>query len=58
MIGWVLVFRSSIGLTLNVVLFLLLLSRMANEEKFLETEFGDEYRAYLKKSWRLLPFVY
>jgi protein-S-isoprenylcysteine O-methyltransferase Ste14 len=58
MIGWVLVFRSSIGLVLNVTLFLLLLSRMADEEKFLETEFGDEYRAYRQKSWRLVPFVY
>jgi len=58
MIGWVLVFRSSIGLVLNVTLFLLLLSRMADEEKFLEAEFGDEYCAYRKKSWRLLPFVY
>jgi len=58
MIGWVLVFRSSIGLVLNVILFFLLLSRMADEEKFLEAEFGDEYRAYRIKSWRLLPFVY
>jgi protein-S-isoprenylcysteine O-methyltransferase Ste14 len=58
MIGWVLVFRSSIGLVLNVTLFLLLLSRMADEEKFLEAEFGDEYRAYRQKSWRLVPFVY
>jgi protein-S-isoprenylcysteine O-methyltransferase Ste14 len=57
-IGSVLVFRSSIGLALNVILFLLLLSRMADEEKFLEAEFGDEYRAYRQKSWRLLPFVY
>jgi protein-S-isoprenylcysteine O-methyltransferase Ste14 len=58
MIGWVLVFRSSIGLGLNLILFLLLLSRMADEETFLEAEFGDEYCAYRKKSWRLLPFVY
>jgi protein-S-isoprenylcysteine O-methyltransferase Ste14 len=58
MIGFVLVFRSSIGLVLNVILFFLLLSRMADEEKFLEAEFGDEYRAYRKNSRRLLPFVY
>jgi protein-S-isoprenylcysteine O-methyltransferase Ste14 len=58
MIGWVLVFRSTIGLVLNVILFFLLLSRMADEEKFLETEFGNEYRAYREKTRRLLPFIY
>ena len=46
MIGWVLVFRSAIGLVLNLVLLLLLLSRIADEEKFLETEFASEYRDY------------
>jgi protein-S-isoprenylcysteine O-methyltransferase Ste14 len=58
MIGWVLVFRSVIGLVLNVILFFLLLSRMADEEKFLQAEFGEEYRAYRQKTWRLFPFVY
>jgi protein-S-isoprenylcysteine O-methyltransferase Ste14 len=58
MIGWVLVFRSTIGLLLNIILFLLLLSRMTDEEKFLESEFGDEYRAYREKTRRLVPFVY
>lgn len=58
MIGFVLVFRSIIGLVLNVILFSLLLSRMADEEQFLEAEFGDEYRAYRQKTWRLLPFIY
>jgi protein-S-isoprenylcysteine O-methyltransferase Ste14 len=58
MIGWVLVFRSAIGLVLNVPLFFLLLSRITDEEKFLESEFGDEYRAYRERTKRLLPFVY
>jgi protein-S-isoprenylcysteine O-methyltransferase Ste14 len=58
MIGWVLVFQSTIGLVLNIILFLLLLSRMADEEKFLEAEFGDEYRAYREKTRRLVPFMY
>ena len=57
-IGWVLVFRSTIGLVLNIILFVLLLGRMADEEKFLEAEFGDGYRAYREKTWRLLPFMY
>jgi protein-S-isoprenylcysteine O-methyltransferase Ste14 len=58
MIGWALIFRSAIGLALNVPLFLLLLSRIADEEKFLEAEFGDKYRAYREKTWRLVPFIY
>ena len=58
MIGWTLLFRSAIGLALNLPLFLLLLSRMEDEEKFLEAEFGEEYRAYRQKTWRLLPFIY
>ena len=57
-IGWCLVFRSTIGLLLNLVLFLLLLSRMADEEKFLEGHFGEAYRAYERKTRRLVPFVY
>lgn len=58
MIGWVLIFRSAIGLALNIVLLLLLLSRIADEEKFLEAEFASEYRAYRQRTWRLLPFIY
>jgi protein-S-isoprenylcysteine O-methyltransferase Ste14 len=57
-IGWMLVFRSTIGLILVLIMFLLLLNRINNEEKFLEGEFGDEYRGYQKRTWRLLPFVY
>jgi protein-S-isoprenylcysteine O-methyltransferase Ste14 len=57
-IGWVLVFRSAIGLALNIVLLLLLLSRIADEEKFLEAEFASKYRAYQKRTCRLLPFIY
>jgi protein-S-isoprenylcysteine O-methyltransferase Ste14 len=58
MIGWVLVFRSTVGLALNVILLLLLLSRIADEEKFLGAEFGIDYSAYREKTWRLVPFVY
>jgi protein-S-isoprenylcysteine O-methyltransferase Ste14 len=58
MIGWVLVFRSAIGLLLNIPLFLLLLSRMNDEEKFLETHFGSQYRTYRERTRRLIPFVY
>jgi protein-S-isoprenylcysteine O-methyltransferase Ste14 len=58
MIGWALIFRSSVGLISNIFLFLLLVSRMADEEKFLEAHFGRAYQVYRQKTWRLLPFVY
>jgi len=58
MIGYVLIFRSAIGLVLCILLFLLLVSRMNDEEKFLETHFGDEYRNYRLRTRRLVPFVY
>jgi protein-S-isoprenylcysteine O-methyltransferase Ste14 len=58
MIGYVLVFRSIIGLLLSIFLFLLLLSRMNDEEKFLEAHFGSEYRSYRLRTKRLMPFVY
>jgi len=57
-IGWALVFRSVIGLILNIILLLLLLTRIHDEEAFLEAEFGDEYRVYRERTRRLLPFVY
>jgi len=36
---------------------LLLVSRMNDEEKFLESYFGDEYRNYRLRTRRLVPFV-
>ena len=58
MIGYVLVFRSVIGLLLNIILFLFLVRRMNDEERFLEAHFGDEYRTYRLRTRRLVPFVY
>jgi protein-S-isoprenylcysteine O-methyltransferase Ste14 len=58
MIGWALLFRSTICLVLNVFIFYLLLSRMADEENFLQAQFGVEYRTYRQKTWRLFPFIY
>ncbi|KAF8461254.1 hypothetical protein BDZ91DRAFT_737599 [Kalaharituber pfeilii] len=32
--------------------------RTAKEEEFLEKEFGDEWREYKKRTWKVIPFVY
>jgi protein-S-isoprenylcysteine O-methyltransferase Ste14 len=56
--GWVLVFRSGIGLILIGLLVPVLLGVIREEEALLATEFGDEYAAYRRRTWRLLPFLY
>ena len=58
MIGYTLIFRSVLGLGVSILLFLLLVIRMNDEEKFLEAHFGDEYRNYRLRTRRLVPFVY
>jgi protein-S-isoprenylcysteine O-methyltransferase Ste14 len=52
------VFRSVVGLAAVPVLFILLRRRMNIEERFLAEEFGDEYRAYMARTARLVPGVY
>lgn len=56
--GWVLVFRSGIGLLLVLLFVLLLIFRIPAEEALLKSEFGDEYDSYRRRTWRLLPFIY
>jgi protein-S-isoprenylcysteine O-methyltransferase Ste14 len=59
MAGWALVFRSTIGLLLTAAMSMLIIARIRAEEDFLVREFGDQYRAYQRRTrWRLLPFIY
>lgn len=58
LLGWALVFRSGVGLLLFALLIPILLSRIRAEERLLETQFGDEYRDYIKRTSRLLPGIY
>jgi protein-S-isoprenylcysteine O-methyltransferase Ste14 len=36
----------------------LFFSRIGPEERMMEEAFGDEYRAYQKRSWRIIPHVW
>jgi protein-S-isoprenylcysteine O-methyltransferase Ste14 len=59
MVGWALVFRSSIGLLLTAAMCVPIVARIRAEEDFLVCEFGEQYRAYQQRTrWRLLPFIY
>jgi protein-S-isoprenylcysteine O-methyltransferase Ste14 len=57
-VGISLVFRSWLGLGASVLLLGILLVRIRDEEALLQKEFGEEWAAYRRRSWRLLPFVY
>jgi protein-S-isoprenylcysteine O-methyltransferase Ste14 len=58
MAGYVLVFRCWLGLLLVAGTLAVLLARMSAEEALLESEFGEEYALYRRRTWRLVPWVY
>jgi protein-S-isoprenylcysteine O-methyltransferase Ste14 len=58
-LGWVLVFRSLVGLGAWLLLVVFIVKRMRHEERVLESEFGPEWERYRRRTpWRLLPGVY
>jgi protein-S-isoprenylcysteine O-methyltransferase Ste14 len=56
--GLVLIFRCWIGLFLVVGILAILLARIQSEEALLASTFGEEYEAYRRRTWRLVPWVY
>jgi protein-S-isoprenylcysteine O-methyltransferase Ste14 len=58
MAGYVLVFRCWLGLLLAAGTLAILFARMNAEEALLESEFGEEYASYHRRTWRLVPWVY
>jgi protein-S-isoprenylcysteine O-methyltransferase Ste14 len=57
-LGWVLAFRSWVGVLLVAFLIPPLVARMRAEEKLLRAHFGGEYDAYCARTSRLIPGVY
>jgi protein-S-isoprenylcysteine O-methyltransferase Ste14 len=57
-LGWSLAFRSGVGVLLTGLLVPPLLARIEAEENLLQSQFGDEYRAYRSHTWRLVPGIY
>jgi protein-S-isoprenylcysteine O-methyltransferase Ste14 len=58
LLGWILIFRSAIGVLVALLLLPPLVARMNAEEALLESEFGERYADYRRRTWRLLPFLY
>jgi protein-S-isoprenylcysteine O-methyltransferase Ste14 len=56
--AWALVFRSAIGLVLSALMIPPLIARIHAEERLLTSQFGAEYEAYRRKTWRLIPGLY
>jgi protein-S-isoprenylcysteine O-methyltransferase Ste14 len=56
--GFVLIFRCWIGLFIVVGFLAILLARIKAEETLLSSTFGEEYEAYRRRTWRLVPWLY
>jgi protein-S-isoprenylcysteine O-methyltransferase Ste14 len=57
-LGWVLAFRSVVGLLLVIAMIWPVVGRIRSEEALLRTRFGDEYDAYRARTTRLIPGIY
>jgi protein-S-isoprenylcysteine O-methyltransferase Ste14 len=57
-LGWALAFRSAVGVLLVVMLIPVLVARIRAEEALLQAQFGSEYDAYRRRTWRLIPGMY
>jgi protein-S-isoprenylcysteine O-methyltransferase Ste14 len=57
-LGWVLIFRSGVGVLLVVLTLVPLRARITSEERLLQTQLGAEYDSYRDRTWRLVPFLY
>ena len=57
-LGWVLAFRSGVGVVLAGSLLVPLVARIRAEERLLREHFGAEYDAYCARTRRLVPGIY
>lgn len=58
-LGFAISTSSGVAVGINIVLFFLAYSYRINvEEQILTSKFGEKYRQYQSKTWRLIPFVY
>lgn len=55
-IAWV--FNTVISVVLVMILCGFLVRRVYDEEKIMKTEFKDKREIYVKKSWKIVPFIW
>lgn len=58
LLGVSLALSSLIGVFLTLVAAVGLAIRIRREERMLLTEFGDQFRAYVRRTYRLVPLLY
>lgn len=57
-VGLPLIFRSQLVFPFLAFIVVFVAARIRQEEKLLAEQFGAEFDAYRRRTWRLLPFVY
>jgi protein-S-isoprenylcysteine O-methyltransferase Ste14 len=57
-LGWVLAFRSSIGVLIAALMIPPIVARIHSEEALLRAQFGKDYDAYCIRTSRLIPGLY
>jgi protein-S-isoprenylcysteine O-methyltransferase Ste14 len=57
-LGFALLFSSLYGLVVMIIANLFLIMRIQIEERMLIDKFGKEYEKYIKKTNKLIPFIY
>ena len=57
-LGWVLTFRSGVGVLIVALFLIPLIARIRAEERLLAEHFGAEYASYRTRTWRLIPGVF
>jgi protein-S-isoprenylcysteine O-methyltransferase Ste14 len=57
-LGWGLAYRAGVGVAIAIMMLLVVLARIAAEERLLNESFGVEYDAYRARTWRLIPYIY
>ena len=57
-VGLPLIFRSQLVFPFLAFIVVFVAVRIRQEEKLLGEQFGAEFDAYRRRTWRLLPFVY
>ncbi|MCI0403703.1 MAG: isoprenylcysteine carboxylmethyltransferase family protein [Acidobacteria bacterium] len=57
-LGLVMVFRSWLVIPFLAIAVVFMRVRIGQEEKLLAEQFGAEFEAYRRRTWRLIPYVY